>query len=109
MSVSFKKRDFFTTTVTIPVPNEKGGFDDNTFVGKFKHTTHEEAKALRERPDVEVVRDRLVDWKMEDEDTKQDVPFSAESLDAVLSLAPAPYHVCLAFYRAISGNKSKNL
>lgn len=109
MTISFKKREFFTTTVTVPVPNEKGGFDDNTFVGKFKHTTHDETKALRELPDVEVVRDRLVGWTMKDEDTKQDVPYSPETLDAVLSIASAPYHICLAFYRAIGGNKSKNL
>lgn len=108
MSVSFKKREFFKVTVTIPVPNEKGGFDDNTFVGHFKHTTHEEARALRERPDVEVVRDRLMGWDMEDADTKQPVPYTPEMLDALLSIASAPYHTAFAFYRAVGGNKAKN-
>ena len=108
MSVSFKKREFFTVPVTFPVPNEKGGFDDNTFIGHFKHTSHEEVRALRERPDVEAVRDRLIGWEMEDTDTKQPVPYTPEMVDAVLSIASAPYHIALAFYRAATGNKAKN-
>lgn len=108
MPVSFKKREIFKTTCKFPVPNDKGGFDENEFVGHFKHTTHEQAQALREKTDTEVVRDRLVGWDMVDEETKQPVPYTPETVEAVLSIASAPYHIALAFFRAASGNKSKN-
>lgn len=108
MSVSFKKRESFKTKCTFPVANDKGGFDENSFFGIFKHTEHEEVQALRERPDKEVVRDRLIGWEMVDEDTKEPVPYSPEIVESVLAISSAPYHIALAFYRAASGSKSKN-
>ncbi len=109
MAVSFKKREIFKTEVTVPVPNDKGGFDDNTFVAHFKHASHAQTKELRAKEDIEVVRQQLVGWDMVDEDTKQAVPFSEEVREAVLGMASAPYHMALAFFRAASGNKTKNL
>lgn len=108
MAFSFKKREIFKTEVTVPVPNDQGGVDENTFVAHFKHASSAEVKALREISDAEVVRKQLVGWDMVDEDTKQAVPYSVEARDAVLSVASAPYHVALSFYRASAGGKAKN-
>lgn len=108
MSVSFKKREFFKVPVSFPVPNDKGSFDNNTFTGHFKPTSFEELKGIREMQDIDVVRDRLIGWEMTDDDTKQPVAFTPETVEAVLAIASAPYHIALAFYRAASGNKTKN-
>lgn len=109
MSFSFKKRDFFPVKVTVPVPNEKGGMDENTFTAHYKPATSDEIKALREGDDADAVRKQLVGWELVDADTKQAVPYSEEAREAVLSVASAPYHMALAFYRASSGAKAKNL
>lgn len=108
MAFSFKRREIFKTEVTVPVPNDQGGVDENTFVAHFKHASSAEVKALREISDAEVVRKQLVGWDMVDEDTKQVVPYTEEARDAVLSVASAPYHIGLAFYRTLSGGKAKN-
>lgn len=109
MAFSFKKREIFKTEVTVPVPNDQGGVDENTFVAHFKHATSAEVKALREGgTDAETVRKQLVGWDMVDEDTKQAVPYSEEARDVVLSIPSAPYHVALAFYQASYGGKAKN-
>ena len=107
MPVKFKKSDFFTTEVTFPEPNDAGGFDDSTFVAHFKRPTHQETKDLRTKEDIEVVRKQLVGWDMKDE-AGAAVPYSADAREVVMSSASAPYHTALAFYRAVSGNKTKN-
>jgi hypothetical protein len=108
MAFSFKKREFFVTEVTIPVPNEKGGLDNNTFKAHFKPATNSELKELREGEDIATVRKQLLGWEMVDEETRQPVPYSEEAREAVLEVAAAPYHIALAFYRASSGAKAKN-
>lgn len=108
MSFSFKKREFFPVEVTVPVPNEKGGMDNNKFTAHFKPATSDEIKALREGDDADTVRKQLVGWDMVDADTKQAVPYSEDAREAVLSIASAPYHIALAFFRASSGAKAKN-
>lgn len=109
MSFSFKKREFFPVEVTVPVPNEKGGMDNNKFTAHFKPATSDEIKAMREGvEDADVVRKQLVGWDMVDADTKQAVPYSEDAREAVLSIASAPYHIALAFYRASGGAKAKN-
>lgn len=108
MPVSFKKREIFKTEVTIPVPNDKGGFDNNTFVAHFKHTTYSQLKALRETPDLDAVRASLVGWDMVDEETRQPVPYSEATRDELLEMGGAPYHLALAFFKANNGNKAKN-
>lgn len=108
MSFSFKPRSFFPVEVTVPVPNEKGGMDNNKFTAHFKPATTEEIKVLREGDDADAVRKQLVGWEMTDTDTKEVVPYSEETREVVLSIPSAPYHIALAFYRASSGAKAKN-
>lgn len=74
----------------------------------FKRASHNQVKDLRNKEDVEVVRQQLVGWDMVDEDTKQAVPYSEDAREGLLQMSSAPYHVALAFFRASSGNKAKN-
>lgn len=108
MAFSFKKREFFVTEVTIPVPNEKGGLEVRLKGVVVQPATNSELKELREGDDIATVRKQLLGWEMVDDDTKQPVPYSEEAREAVLEVAAAPYHIALAFYRASSGAKAKN-
>lgn len=108
MAVRFKPVPQFPVEVTFPVPNEQGGFDDNTFTAHFKPATSEELRTLRDGTDLDTVRKHLVGWDMVDEETKQPVPFTPQALDALLNISSAPYHIAMAFYRASNGVKAKN-
>lgn len=108
--MAFKRstEETFTALVTVNVPNGKGAFDKNTFVGKFKRPTHDERKALAELTTDDLARDRLVGWDLIDADTREKVPFSPEELDAILSIEPTPLAICEAFWSAVNGTKAKN-
>lgn len=97
----------FKVKVTVPVPNDKGGHDKNTFEAVFKRTTTKELAELRERnlTDFELVMDRMTDWKLVDEDTKQEVPFSTEELEALLQVQPTPKYTAMAFWENVLGGK----
>lgn len=108
MAFKLTHKPTFTVKVTVPVPNEKGGHDKNTFSAIFKRTSTEELKALAEQrmSDAELVRDRIVDWDLVDADTGQAVPFTAENLEALLQIQPTPKFTALAFYEHAYGGKN---
>lgn len=97
----------FPADVTVPVPNDKGGHDKNTFVAIFKRTTTDELRALQEQQlsDMDLVLDRMVDWELEDADSKESVPFSHEALKAVLQIQPSPKFIARAFYEKVTAGK----
>lgn len=109
MAFSFKKATAptFKTEVKVPVPNGKGGHDNQTFTAVFKRATTEELEAMGEArsPDKETVRNYLVDWELTDSDTGESVPFSADSLEAMLSISPSPKYIAQAFFDAVMGGK----
>ena len=108
----------FRAEVKVPVVNESGGYDQNTFTAIFKHADTEEQDALRKRvqeaPTVTagqklLVRDRLVGWEMTDDETKEAVPFTPENLEAILLIPPSPLHIGIAFWETVNGARAKNL
>jgi hypothetical protein len=109
MAFSFKKATAptFKTEVKVPVPNGKGGHDNQTFTAIFKRTTTEQLEAMTEdrMQDKELVRDRLVDWELTDADTGESVPFSPEALEALLSISPSPRYIAQAFFESVMGGK----
>lgn len=110
MGVRFKLSDTFTVKdVVIPVADEKGGTEEMTLDAVFQRKSYADCQALRTRPDIEVANEVLVGWKATDEDTKQDVPFNAETKAALLSVSSVAYHVSLAFFRNSQGTPAKNL
>lgn len=110
MGFSFKKAENprFASKVEVPVPNERGGHDKQTFMAFFKRTTSDELSAIAEQrmTDADLVRDRLVGWDMTDADTGEAVPFTRDTLEAVLSIQPSPKYMAAAFWRDVMGGKS---
>jgi hypothetical protein len=110
MAFKMTQKPTFTTPVSVNVPNEKGGFDKNTFVAKFKRVSQDEAQELRElslMPD-ELVRRVLVDWDLKDSETNEAVPFNSENLNALLQILPTPLATAVAFWETVNGARTKN-
>lgn len=109
MAFSFKKAETprFAAEVKVPVPNEKGGHDKQSFTAYFKRTSTDELKAIAEQgmTDADLVRDRLVGWDMKDAETNLDVPYTPEMLEAVLQIQPSPKYIAMAFWQHVSGGK----
>lgn len=98
----------FSTVVTVNVPNDKGGFDKNTFTAKFKRPTADERLTLGALGNEALVRDRLVGWDLRDADTGEAVPFTPDELDALLSIEPTPIATAEAYWNTINGARAKN-
>lgn len=100
----------FSTTVTVNVPNDKGGFDKSTFVGVFNRYSADELQALRDQNlnNRDLVRKVLVGWDMTDDATKAAVPFTPDELEACLQIEPTPLATALAFWETVNGARTKN-
>lgn len=100
----------YTTPVTVNVPNDKGGFDKSTFIARFKRTTNDETQMLRDMalPLKDLVRQQLVGWELKDSETQEDVPFTADNLEAILQIDPTALATATAFWETVSGARSKN-
>lgn len=108
MAFKMAQKPTFKVKVTVPVANDRGGVDKNTFVAVFKRTSTDELNALGEQrlSDADLVRDRIVDWELTDAETNQAVPFTAENLEALLQIQPTPRFVAAAFYENVLGGKT---
>lgn len=109
MAFRFTKVKTFTADVTVPVVNDKGGYDKSTFKAIFKFAEETELDKLRAMNNTELVRDRLVGWEMTDADTKEEVPFTDATRDAALAIPPTSARVAAAFWDTIYGARAKNL
>ncbi|MFZ4286632.1 hypothetical protein [Variovorax sp. HJSM1_2] len=98
----------FPNTVTVTVLDDQGNEVVNTFTGIFKRATAEELKALRKISDEELARDRLAGWELVDGDTRENLPFTPENLDSVLSIAPSARGIAVAFWEGVNGARAKN-
>lgn len=108
MAFRLAQKPTFKVRVTVPVPNDKGGHDNNTFEAVFKRTTHSELVDLASAgmTDAQIVRDRMTDWVLTDAESNQAVPFTTENLDALLEIQPAPKYIAKAFWEAAQGGKA---
>ena len=108
MAFRLAQKPTFHILVTVPVANDKGGYDKNTFMAEFKRASTTEMTELRKLTNEEVVRSQLVGWEMKDEDTKEDVPFSTVALEAALEVSPTPMYTAMAFWEGVNGARAKN-
>lgn len=109
MGFRLAQKPTFKVEVTVPVPNDKGGFDKNKFVAVFKRMTSDEANAFREQliSNEDLIRDRMVDWELTDSETNEVVPFTRENLEAMLQIPSAPRFIALKFFEQVSGGNGK--
>lgn len=98
----------FHADVTVPVANDKGGFDNNTFVAIFNHATESELTELRKLDNLALIERKLIGWQLKDDETKEDVPFTPENLAAILEIPPTPMRIAMAFWETVNGSRAKN-
>lgn len=108
MAFKFSQTPTFTASVTVNVPNDQGGHDKNTFVASFYRPKDSERKELGDLTDRELALRVLKGWKMADAETKEDVPFTPETLAAALEIAPTPRAITVAFWETLNGARAKN-
>lgn len=98
----------FTAPVVVQTPNEKGGFDKNTFDAVYKRTSIKENEELKSLNNHELVKRVCVNWKMIDAENNEPVPFSPEELDAVMEVPGAAFQMAAAFWSSQVGAREKN-
>lgn len=108
MAFKLTQKPTFKATVTVNVPNDKAGFDKNTFTATFKRLPTAELDALRSQLNADVVRKVLVDWDLKEEEGGDNVPFGEDTLEAVLQISPSPMAIALAFWESVGGARTKN-
>lgn len=110
--MAFKRaqKPMFTAVVTVNIPNDKCGFDINTLVAHYKRLNTAEVKALRSEglSNEDLVRRVMVGWDLQDEDTKETVPFTSAELEAAMQIMPTPYALAQAFWECQAGTRTKN-
>lgn len=110
--MAFKRvpNETFSTPITVNVPNNKGGFDKNTFVAKWKRPALDEINnnSLRDLKNDELCLKMMVDWELRDAETNEDVPFTNDNLHALLQILPTPLATATAFWETVNGARSKN-
>jgi hypothetical protein len=98
----------FRAEVKVPVANDAGGYDDNSFTAVFEHCTSTEQEALRGLTNTELIKRKLKGWELVDAETKEAVPFTPENLEAILQIPPSPMKIAVAFWEQVNGARAKN-
>ncbi|WP_295852044.1 hypothetical protein [uncultured Xylophilus sp.] len=107
MAFNLAPTETFEETVTVNVKQKGGAWKQESFIGEFKRAEESDRERLLEMKHVDLVRDRLVGWKMKD-DQRNEVPFTPENLEALLSMTGAVREAAIAFWKANTGAKEKN-
>lgn len=108
MAFKLTQTPIFAVTVTVNIPNDKGGFDKSTFVAKFKRPSLSQIEEVRKLDNAELCRTQMVGWEMRDADTNNEVPFTSENLEAALQILPTPLACVTAYWDTVNGARAKN-
>ena len=108
MGFKLTPSETFMETVTVNVKQDNGSWRTESFQGIFERATEEEREELGKAKFVDLLRKKMVGWKMKDHDTKEDVPFTPENFEAFLKLHGAVREAAQAFWTANAGAKEKN-
>jgi len=98
----------FKAEVKVPVAQENGGYENNTFTAIWDHATTQELDDLRKLTNQELIKKKLRGWEMRDAETNAEVPFTPENLAAALAIPPTPMQLAMAFWEQINGARAKN-
>jgi hypothetical protein len=107
MGFSLAPSQTFQQSVAVNVKQENGSWKEESFIGIFERSPETEREALLELKHVELVRRKLVGWKMKDL-AGDDVPFTPENLEGFLLLTGAVRETVLAYWKANTGAREKN-
>ncbi len=104
----------YSWPVVLQVPTDGGKYEKFTFDAQFKRVSAQrmreigEAIQKGETTDVAICREVLVGWKGIVDAERQEIPFSEEALEKLLSVGNAAAAIVLTFLESYSGAKLKN-
>lgn len=109
MGLKLTQKPTFTSKVEIDIANDKGGFDRHVVTATFKRANSEEAKELAALElNADVIRRQLVNVDDLLDDDGKPVPFTPDTLEALLSIPATLRPFATAFWNGNSGAKAKN-
>lgn len=109
MGLKLALKPTFTTKVEVDIANDKGGMDRQVFFITFERADVEKAAELAALPlNADVIRSQIRGWRDILTDDGQQLPFTAENLDAFLSLPPVILPTARAFWAGNNGAKQGN-
>ncbi|QCU53091.1 hypothetical protein J3L14_05940 [Burkholderia pseudomallei] len=112
MSYCLTKAPTFTMKVTVVEPgtSSSGDVETHEFVAVFKRISMTEWDEMRAsgRADQSIIADLLVGWHGLVDATGNDVPFTSETRDSLLSIPHALRGTVVAFMTGASGAGLKN-
>lgn len=110
MGVRVNFSETYKTPVNFTILDAEGKKEACSFIAEFKRLKREEVRAGVDaaRNDSDWCREVLVGWKMQDLDTKADIPFSSEALEAFLMVPGAAGVTVLTFMETVGANRQKN-
>lgn len=110
MGIRITPSDTFRAKVEYYLKDEAGKDEKQEFLGHFKRLTAEGVKELSQsgKSDSEMVREVLTGWTAKDLATGEDVPYTPEIRDALLSQPAVAGTIILRYFETCGGARQKN-
>lgn len=109
MGVRFVQSDKYWTQVRFVLLNEQGKNEEMSFDAQFKRLDREGVADLTSSgaKDADMLRKVLVDWKLKDLDTKEDIAFTDSTFEEFLKIPGAAGVTMLRFLETVGASREK--
>jgi len=108
MAFKLAQNPSYIATVKVSMPNDKDGFDTSEFKAKFKRVSFSELDKLREKTQLEVVKEVVLGYSGLLDENNQEVDFNEDNLNALTSIPQALAALSETFWLSIFKAKEKN-
>lgn len=109
MGIRLSTSETFSTPVKYTLKTESGKDEAQEFRGTFKRYNQEQVKELLSsgKSDSDMVREVLVDWKAQDLETHQDIPYSEAIRDVLLNQPGVGGAIILRYCESVGAVRPK--
>ncbi|MCB4811697.1 hypothetical protein LG204_10260 [Methylovorus menthalis] len=108
MAFCLAVNEFYFHPVVVFMQDDKGGFTPSKFVVKFRRVPLPEMESIKALTGKELVQSVVIGWKDLHDEEGNEVEFSEEHLDQLISIGPAFSAVYDAFWDSQFKAKAKN-
>lgn len=98
----------YRTKVEVDLPNELGTYDSSSFMARFKNVSQDELERLRDKSQLEVLKEVLIGWDDMLDESKNPVPYDEVNRTALLAIPQARIATFFAFWGSIFKAREKN-
>jgi hypothetical protein len=108
MAFCLAVKEFYLHPVTVYMQDDKGGFTSSKFTVKFRRVPLPEMDSLKALTGKELIQSVVIGWKDLVDEQGDDVEFTPEHLEQLISIGPAFSAVYDAFWESQIKAKAKN-